>query len=224
MIIKTKSTIKVHLADDHQILIDGIKAVLNSQSDIDVLGFSLNGQEVLDWYKTNWSDILVLDINMPVKDGIQVLRELRYAIPHCPKIIILSSYDDVKLIKEVLKLGVSGFVPKKAAADHIVDAIREVHKGEQYFTGEIKEKMMQTLLGKTEKERLGQEGILIHSLTNKELEILKMIAQQYTTKEIADTLFVSESTVDTHRRNLMRKLRVKNSVGLAIFALKNGIS
>ncbi|MCF6212768.1 MAG: response regulator transcription factor [Flavobacteriaceae bacterium] len=215
-------TIKVHLADDHQILIDGIRAVINFQDDIEVLGYSLNGQEVMDWYKTNSSDVLVLDINMPVKDGIQVLRELRY-IKHCPKIIVLSSYDDVKLIKEVLKLGVSGFVPKKSAGEFIVEAIREVYEGEQYFTGEIKEKMMQTLLGKPIEERISQEGILAHSLTTREFEILKMIAQQYTTKEISETLFLSESTVDTHRRNLMKKLRVKNSVGLALFALKNGI-
>lgn len=216
-------TIKVHIADDHQILIDGLKAVINQKEDIEVLGHSLNGEEVLAWYKTNATDILILDINMPVKDGIQVLRELRY-ITHRPKVIVLSSYDDVKLIKEVLKLGVSGFVPKKSAGDHIVEAIYEVFKGNQYFTEEIKEKMMQTLLGKPADEKIGQEGILIHSLTTREYEILKMIAQQYSTKEIADSFFLSESTVDTHRRNLMRKLKVKNSVGLAIFALKNGIS
>jgi len=216
-------TIKVHLADDHQVLIDGIKAVINNQDDIEILGFSLNGEEVLKWYKTNSSDILVLDINMPVKDGIQVLRELRY-YPCKPKVIVLSSYDDAKLVKEVLKLGVSGFVPKKAAGEHIAHAIRAVFEGEQYFTADVKEKMMQTLIGKPMDERIGQEGILAHSLTTREYEILKMIAQQYSTKEISDALFVSESTIDTHRRNLMKKLKVKNSVGLAIFALKNGIS
>ncbi|MFK5891457.1 MAG: response regulator transcription factor [Flavobacteriaceae bacterium] len=216
-------TIKVHLADDHQVLIDGIKAVISGQDDIEVLGFSLNGEEVLNWYKTNSSDVLVLDINMPIKDGIQVLRELHY-IPHKPKVIVLSSYDDAKLVKEVLKLGVLGFVPKKSAGEHIVHAIRTVFDGEQYFTSEVKEKMMLTLLGKPVEEHIGQEGILKHSLTAREYEILKMIAQQYSTKEIADTLFVSESTIDTHRRNLMRKLKLKNSVGLALFALKNGIS
>jgi len=216
-------TIKVHLADDHQVLIDGIKAVISGQDDIEVLGFSLNGEEVLNWYKTNSSDVLVLDINMPVKDGIQVLRELHY-IPHKPKVIVLSSYVDAKLVKEVLKLGVLGFVPKKSAGEHIVHAIRTVFDGEQYFTSEVKEKMMLTLLGKPVEEHIGQEGILKHSLTAREYEILKMIAQQYSTKEIADTLFVSESTIDTYRRNLMRKLKLKNSVGLALFALKNGIS
>lgn len=216
-------TIKVHLADDHLVLIDGIRAVINAQDDIEILGYSLNGAEVLEWYRSNGSDVLVLDINMPVKDGIQVLREMRY-LPNKPKVIVLSSYDDAKLVKEVLKLGVSGFVPKKAAGEHIVHAIRAVFEGEQYFTSEVKEKMMQTLLGKPLDEHIGQEGILAHSLTAREYEILKMIAQQYATKEIADTLFVSESTIDTHRRNLMKKLKVKNSVGLAIFAIKNGIS
>jgi len=216
-------TIKVHLADDHQVLIDGIKAVISSHDDIEILGHSLNGEEVLDWYKNHSSDVLVLDINMPKKDGIQVLRELHY-IPHKPKVIVLSSYDDAKLVKEVLKLGVLGFVPKKSAGEHIVHAIRSVFEDKQYFTPEVKEKMMLTLIGKPVEERIGQEGILKHSLTAREFEILKMIAQQYSTKEIADALFVSESTIDTHRRNLMKKLKLRNSVGLALFALKNGIS
>jgi len=223
MAIIQHSTIKVHLADDHQILIDGIKAVLNFQRDIDVIGYSLNGIEVLEWYKTNASDVLVLDINMPKKDGIQVMREMRF-IPHKPKIIVLSSYDDVKLVKEVLKLGAVGFIPKKSAGDFIVKAIRKVHIGEQYFTRDIEQKMMQTLLGTPKKESIGQEGLLVHSLTGRENEILKMIAQQFSTSEIADTLFLSESTVDTHRRNLMKKLKVNNSVGLAMFAIRNGIS
>ena len=148
---------------------------------------------------------------------------MRY-IRHKPKIIILSSYDDVKLVKEVLKLGAVGFIPKKSAGDFIVQAIRKVHMGDQYFTKDIEEKMMQTLLGTPKKEKIGQEGLLVHSLTGREHEILKMIAQQFSTKEIADTLFLSESTVDTHRRNLMKKLKVNNSVGLAMFAIRNGIS
>lgn len=219
----SKSKIKVHLADDHEIVVDAIRAVLSAQNDIEVVGFSLNGEEVLNWYKTNYADILVLDINMPVKDGVQVLRDMS-SMQRKPGVIVLSSYDDVKLIKEVLKLGARGYIPKKMAGQFIGEAIHKVFDGEQYFTPDIKEKMMQSLLGQSIDEKIGQEGILASSLTARECEILKLIAQEKSTKQIADILFLSENTVDTHRRNLMTKIKVKNAVGLAMFAIKNNLS
>jgi len=219
----SKSSIKVHLADDHEIVIDAIKAVLSSDSTINVVGFSLNGDEIIEWYQKNFADVLVLDINMPIKDGLQFLREMG-SMQQKPKVIVLSSYDDVKLIKEVLKLGARGFIPKKMAGQTIIEAVHKVYEGEQYFTPDIKEKMMQSLLGQSVDEKIGQEGILASSLTPRECEILKLIAQEKSTKEIADILFLSENTVDTHRRNLMTKIKVKNAVGLAMFAHKNGLS
>ncbi len=213
--------ITVHIADDHQILIDGVIAVLGLERDIDVVGYSLNGEEVLNWYAEHSSDVLILDINMPKVDGLEVLRRFQ-SMEDVPKIIILSSYDDIKLIKEVLSMGANGFIPKKSAGEHIVKAIRKVSKGDQYFSDEVTEKMMKTLMGKPMHES-NVDGVLINSLTRREYQILKLISQQYTTKEIGETLTISESTVETHRKNLIRKINVKNSVGLAIFALKNEI-
>jgi len=217
-----EDSITVHIADDHQVLIDGVKAVLKFEKDIDVIGFSLNGNEVLDWFTDNYADILLLDINMPEMDGIEVLRKIKQ-LENIPNVIIMSSYDDIKLVKEVLNLGAKGFIPKKAAGNHVVKAIRKVVHGEQYFTEDIKEKMMNALIGKPLKGKVGIEGMLLSSLTNREFQILQFIAQQYSTKEISDSLNISESTVETHRKNLMRKLKVKNSIGLAIFAMKNKI-
>lgn len=214
--------ITVHIADDHQILIDGVKAVLNIEPNIEVTGFSLNGQEVVDWFRENHADVLVLDINMPELDGLEVLKALRKHDKQ-PEIIVLSSYDDVKLVKEVLQMGAKGFVPKKSAGEHIVRAVYKVAEGSQYFTEDIKEKMMQTLLNGQVKNEGSQDGVLISSLTKREVQILKLVAQQYSTREIGDELHISESTVETHRKNLMRKVKVKNSVGLAIFALKNEV-
>ena len=214
--------ITVHIADDHQILIDGVIAVLGLEKDIEVVGYSLNGEQVLDWFHEHSADVLVLDINMPKVDGIEVLRQFQ-SYEDVPQVIILSSYDDIKLIKEVLGMGAKGFVPKKSAGEHIVNAIRNVSKGQQYFSEEVKEKMMKTLMGKPMHDKGTQEGMLINSLTRREYQILKLIAQQYTTKEIAKTLHVSDSTVETHRKNLIKKVNVKNSVGLAIFAMKNEI-
>ncbi len=214
--------ITVHIADDHQILIDGVMAVLGLERNIEVVGYSLNGEQVLDWFQEHSADVLVLDINMPILDGLEVLKKFQ-ELEDVPKIIILSSYDDIKLIKEVLGMGALGFVPKKSAGEHIVKAIRNVFNGEQYFSDEVKEKMMKTLMGKPMHDSGSTEGMLINSLTRREYQILKLIAQQYTTREIGDTLGISESTVETHRKNLIKKVNVKNSVGLAIFAMKNEI-
>ncbi|RLD63569.1 MAG: DNA-binding response regulator [Bacteroidetes bacterium] len=214
--------IKVHIADDHQILIDGVKAVLNIESNIEVIGFSLNGLQVLEWFNENTADVLILDINMPELDGIEVLKKLKQH-KNKPEVIVLSSYDDVKLVKEVLQMGAKGFVPKKSAGEHIVNAVNKVSKGDQYFTDDVKEKMMQTLLNGQVKNEGSQDGVLISSLTKREVQVLKLVAQQYSTREIAEELHISESTVETHRKNLMKKVKVKNSVGLAIFALKNEV-
>ena len=214
--------ITVHIADDHQILIDGVKAVLNLEPKIEVTGFSLYGIEVVEWFKENQADVLVLDINMPELDGIQVLKKLKDE-KNKPEIIVLSSYDDVKLVKEVLQMGAKGFVPKKSAGEHIVNAVYKVAEGNQYFTDDIKEKMMQTLLTGQVKNEGSQDGVLISSLTKREVQVLTLVAQQYSTREIGDELHISESTVETHRKNLMKKVKVKNSVGLAIFALKNEV-
>ena len=216
-------TITVHIADDHQILIDGVKAVLNIESGIEVVGFSLNGLEVVDWYKNHFADVLILDINMPELDGIGVLKALKKSKKRRPEIIVLSSYDDIKLVKEVLSMGAKGFVPKKSAGEHIVNAVYKVAEGNQYFTDDVKEKMMQTLLNGQPKNEGSQDGVLISSLTKREVQVLKLVAQQYSTREIAEELIISESTVETHRKNLMKKVKVKNSVGLAIFALKNEV-
>jgi DNA-binding NarL/FixJ family response regulator len=137
--------ITVHIADDHQILIDGVKAVLKIEPNIEVIGFSLNGMEVVSWFQENEADVLILDINMPELDGIEVLKRLK-DFKKRPEIIVLSSYDDVKLVKEVLQMGAKGFVPKKSAGEHIVNAVNKVAEGNQYFTDDVKEKMMQTLL------------------------------------------------------------------------------
>ena len=214
--------ITVHIADDHQILIDGVKAVLNIENNIDVTGFSLNGIQVIEWFKENYADVLILDINMPELDGIGVLKALK-KFKTRPEIIVLSSYDDIKLVKEVLQMGAKGFVPKKSAGEHIVNAVYKVASGSQYFTDDVKEKMMQTLLNGQPKNEGSQDGVLISSLTKREIQVLKLVAQQYSTREIAEELIISESTVETHRKNLMKKVKVKNSVGLAIFALKNEV-
>lgn len=207
--------IKVHIADDHKVLIDGINAILQTDDQIEVVGSSLNGEEVLQWFENNTCDVLILDINMPKMDGIAVLNEFKKK-EEKPQVVILSSYDDVKLVKEVLKIGAKGFLAKKCASEQIVEAINTVYSGENYFSKSIQSKIAATFY-----EDEGSDSTFFSLLTEREKEILVLIAKEMNTREIAEQLFISVNTVETHRKNLIRKLKVKNVVGLALFAHKN---
>jgi len=133
-----RKKIYVHVADDHKILIEGIIAIINTDEDIEIRDFSLNGQEVVDWFKKkeNKADILILDITMTLLDGFEVLKYF-HSKKIDQKVIILSSYDDVKIVQEVLKLGASGYISKSNAGEHILKAIKAVANGEQYFSNDI---------------------------------------------------------------------------------------
>lgn len=214
-------TIKIYLADDHQMLIDGMLAVLKTNSKFNVIGYSLNGETLVDTVKNLNVDILIMDINMPIKDGIEVLKEFDAQGYPC-KVIILSSYDDFKLIKEVLKLGASGYLSKHCAGENIIEAILAVASGKQYFSEKIHDKMIQSFSGATtDPSNSVNSPSLI--LTERELEILKLITQEYSGKEIGEELFISSNTVETHRKNLIKKLNVKNTIGLVKYAIKHNL-
>ena len=212
--------INVHIADDHQILIDGIIAVINTDEDIVVEGYSLTGRQVIDWAKENETDVLVLDINMPEADGIEVMKFFQTRNIK-QKTIILSSYDDPKFVQEMLTRGVKGFISKTSAGEHIIKAIKAVAAGEQYFSDEIKT----GLLGLMTKQNLVKEEKVIDedSLTDRELDVLKLVAKEHSTAEIAKILNISNYTVETYKKSLRKKTKVKNAVGLAMYAVKNNI-
>ena len=217
-----KEKIKVHIADDHKILIEGIIAVINTESDIEIEGYSLTGKEVIDWSEDHSADILILDINMPIYDGIEVLKFFKIKKINL-KVIILSSYDDVKLVQEMINLGASGFLSKDSAGQHIVEAIRTVHAGEQYFSNTVKNNLLKLYTGKNVKLGQRPQSTIVNSLTDRETEVLKLISQEYSSPEIAQILNISQSTVDTYRKSLLKKTNVKNAVGLAMYAVKNKI-
>jgi|TARA_B110000879_G_scaffold164305_1_gene212225 DNA-binding NarL/FixJ family response regulator len=217
-----KEKIQVHIADDHKILIEGIIAVINTEDDIEIEGYSLSGKEVIDWAESNFVDILILDINMPIYDGIEVLKFFKIKKIN-QKVIILSSYDDVKLVQEMINLGAIGFLSKDSAGQHIVEAIRAVHKGEQYFSDTIKNNLLKLYTGKNVKIGQRPKSTIVNSLTDRETEVLKLISQEYSSPEIAQILNISQSTVDTYRKSLLKKTNVKNAVGLAMYAVKNKI-
>jgi DNA-binding NarL/FixJ family response regulator len=217
-----KEKIHVHVADDHKILIEGIIAVINTDKDIEIEGYSLTGKEVIDWSKEKTADILILDINMPVFDGIDVLKFFQqHKVDQ--KVIILSSYDDVNLVKQMLNLGAKGFLSKNSAGEHIVKAIKAVASGEQYFSDDIQNNLFKLYTGQKVAEGERPESTIAHSLTERELEVLKLIAKENSTSEISGILNISTNTVETYRKSLLKKTKVKNAVGLAMYAVKNNI-
>ncbi|MDD7913485.1 response regulator transcription factor [Polaribacter sp. MSW5] len=214
----------VHVADDHKILIEGIIAVINTDKDIEIRDYSLTGKEVIDWFekKGNKADVLILDITMPVLDGFEVLKHFN-KVGIRQNVIILSSYDDIKIVQEMLSLGCNGYITKNNAGEHIVDAIKAVANGEQYFSSDIQNILVKTFAGQHVPIGDAPDKFLKETLTDRELDVLKLISKQHNSPEIADKLNLGLSTVETHRKNLLRKLKVKNSVGLAVYAVKNKI-
>ena len=213
--------IRIHLADDHQVLIDGMKTLLQTISNFEIVGFSLDGSTLFEEVTNNKADILILDISMPKKDGIEVIKEFSKNGFPC-KVIILSSYDDLKIIKEVMKLGASAYLTKQCAGENIVEAIQAVANGEEYFSNLVREKIFNTAT--KDNLKLNKQKPTMNSLlTERELEIITLIALEYSGKEISEQLFISTNTVETHRKNIIKKLNAKNTISLVKFAIKNNL-
>ena len=216
--------IKVHIADDHKILIEGIIALIKTDDSLEVDGYSLTGKELLDWVSKNEIDVLILDISMPVIDGIEVLKYLkRKNIPH--KTILLSSYDDVQIVKKVLQLGALGYLSKSSASQHLLKAIKTVINNDQYFSNDIQKDLLY-LYGNSSPKKINAKDLeidLVEPLTEREIEVLKLIAKEYNSIEIADLLIISKHTVESHRKSILRNLNVKNSIGIAMFAVKHNM-
>ena len=215
--------IKIHLADDHQLLLDSMKSLIETNSNYKVTGYSVNGNHVLEKVEEEGASILIMDINMPQKDGIEVMKE--YALRNYPfSIIILSSYDDLKLIKEMMNLGAKAYLTKQCAGDNIIEAIQVVTDGEEYFCETVRNKILNMFANKNPNFNIGNnDHIFDKFLSERELQIIKLIALEYKSEDISEELFISVNTVNTHRKNLIKKLNVKSSIGLVTYAIKNNL-
>lgn len=214
--------IKVHIADDHKILIDGLSALINTEDAIELVGYSLTGKKVIEWFKNNKADVLILDINMPELDGIGVLKTFKNRNV-TQKTIILSGLSDPKIVQEMISLGAKGFIEKGAAGEDIIPAIKAVHRGEEYYSKDIKSSLFDLYVNESKTEEAIKSSAAIEPLTDREIDVLKLITRQLSTSEIANKLDLTIKTIETHRRNLYKKIKVKNVVGLAIYAVKNNI-
>lgn len=203
--------LKILLADDHQMLLESLADSINQSEAFEVIGTAHNGQEVLQKLEVYAVDVLVCDIQMPILDGISTILQVRQLYPNI-KILMLSMLEDAPKIKMVIQAGANGYILKKAKKTELEKAILTVARGNKYFSDEI----LQIL----QIQEPTQEN-LPAGLTQREIEILKLIAKEFSSQQIASQLNISLNTVESHRKNIYQKLNLKNLAGAIRFALQN---
>lgn len=199
---------KILLVDDHAIVSDGLQALLNQVDDLEVVNKLVSGDFALAYLKQHEVDLMITDYSMPDMDGLTLVKKAKQLKPDL-KIIVLSMHDEVVMIREILAAGVDGYVLKKYAQQELVNAIETVNNGRQYWSAEVNKALLSALLPPEMHE---------DHITEREIDVLRLLAQELTSKQIADKLFISERTVETHRKNLMRKTGANNGIGLVRYA------
>ena len=206
--------IRVLLADDHQIMLDGLNLVLQDKEHIQIVASVNDGEEVLEFLRENRDavDIAVLDVEMPKMNGIEATKKIKEHYPNI-RVLILTMHKNEGFITQLARSGASGYILKLQGRSELVEAIETIYAGEEYYD----RKVAKILLEGVKNPQIGNV-----KLTNREIEILKLIAQGFTTPQISNKLHIAESTVNTHRRNLIEKLGVSNVNGLVRYAIENG--
>jgi DNA-binding NarL/FixJ family response regulator len=207
--------ISLLLADDHNIILDGITDMLHSDSQLKVVSKANNGAEVLEKLKLTSYDIVLLDINMPIMDGMRCAEEILKIYPK-QKIMMLTMNEEKSIIEKMISIGVKGFLLKTTEKEELIKAIKTVHSGKEYFSADV----TKLLISKKETETATSLGTLTN-LTEREIEIIKQIANGLSSNEIAEQLFISPRTVETHRNNIIKKLGVNNVAGVVRFAFQH---
>lgn len=213
--------IRVILADDHPVVRDGIKSIVGRRgTNIEIIGEVSNGKELLEMAKENPADVYVIDITMPILNGIETTERLIKMEPQS-KIIILSIHDSRIFVEKALKSGARGYILKEDATEEVIQAIHDVHNGRYFLSPGVSKYVVQGYLGKLHGYKKRQKFV---NLTKREREILQLIAEGYTNKEIAKRLSLSTNTVHVHRNNIMQKLDIHKQADLIRYAIKEGIS
>jgi DNA-binding NarL/FixJ family response regulator len=202
------------IADDHKMFLDGLLSILNSEKEYNILLTAKDGKYIAKYLEINPNeriDLIITDISMPGLDGIslnKIIKERNNNI----KTLVVSMHNDVDMIDNLIEHDVDGYVPKNAEKGEFLKAIKTILKGEKYFSKEIKDIYLDNKFAKKKNEDI--------KLTQREIDVITLIAQEHTTQEIADQLFLSKHTIESYRKNLIAKLNVRNLAGLTKYALK----
>lgn len=205
--------IKIVLVDDHRIILDGLKSLLETDPDFDIIAALGSAEEVVEFLKKQQPDILVTDYSLPGMTGLDLFKKVKPLYPTM-KVAVLSMHDEASLVRNVLKEGVNGYLLKNIQQFELRNGLKQIAMGYPYVSPEITRIMMTELNQPEEKAQL---------LTEREREILKLITKEYSNKQMADKLFISERTVETHRKNIFRKTNTNTLVGLMKFAFENNL-
>ncbi len=202
----------LYIVDDHQIIVDGIRSLLSDECKISIVGFSNNPLKVIGELQSIKVDVLLTDVNMPYMSGVELSRAIKKQYPLI-KIICLSMYGDREAVTEMISAGVSGYVLKNTGKEELMEAIERVANGKTYYSEEVMQELIKPKITDSVACRL----------TNREIELIRFIEKEYSNKQIAQHLFISERTVETHRKNIFRKTQTQSIVGLIKYAYEHKI-
>ncbi|MBE7693214.1 response regulator transcription factor [Tenacibaculum finnmarkense] len=205
------------IADDHSMFLDGLRSILSEEKNITIVLAAKTGTQVLKYLQINKTpkiDLVITDINMPEMDGITLNKAIKEAFPQV-KTLVVSMLEEPVKIQQLIDAHTNGYLSKNAAKNELLKAIKTILEGENYFSSRIKNILMEALFAAKSKPLV--------SLTKREKEVLKLIAKEFTTKEIASQLFLSTHTIESYRKNLIAKLGVRNIAGLTRYAIEEGI-
>jgi len=213
--------IKILIVDDHEVVRDGLKNILLSLNNVAIAGEAANGEDAISFYDSLKPDLVIMDISMPGMNGIEATRIIKENDPNA-KILILTMHDNQEYLNQIIRSGAKGFVLKNTDKEELLDAVKTVAGGENFFSKDISKLIIENYI-RSAKDSDKNEGYKEVPLTKREVEILKYIAEGNSNQEIANKLYISYNTVDTHRKNIMHKLSIKNTAGLVRYAIEKGL-
>jgi len=215
------SKIKVLLADDHKIIRIGLRGILEREDDMEVVGEAESGADVLDMLGKTVTDVVLMDIDMGRTTGTETTQKVRAMFPDV-KVLALTMHEEAEYIIYMLEAGASGYLLKNVGRDELLAAIRTVVQGNSYFSHTVSATLLRAITDLKSKPAVAKQTAGT-PLSDREIEVLKLIAQEHSNGEIAEKLFISIRTVDTHRRNILEKLQVKNTAGLVKYAIEKAL-
>ncbi|MBN2728308.1 MAG: response regulator transcription factor [Bacteroidales bacterium] len=215
------NSVQILIVDDHQIMIDGIRSMLEGNTSITIAGEANNGLQALEFLSNHPVDVVLMDVEMPVMNGIDASVKIKDLYPQT-KILALTTYDEKSIINAMLDVGVNGYILKNINRAVLVNAIETVATGKTYLGSDVKIAMVRNKSIEAKVNTITEE-LPKENLSDREMEVLKAIVNGLSNKEIANTLFISPKTVETHRNNIMKKLEVHNTASLVKVAIKSGL-
>jgi DNA-binding NarL/FixJ family response regulator len=215
--MNSEKKINVYLADDHHIFRAGIRVLLEQEADLQVIGEASFGEEVLHDLRHLPVDVLLLDIDMPGMNGLELIKQLNRDYPQL-KVLVFSLHDNDHYVHHMLTNGARGYILKSCRKDELIRAIATVYSGDSYLAKEVSQKLIRSVAGK----EIGENDDPL-PLSEREIEVLRLVATGRTSQEIAPILHISPRTVDTHRRNIMEKLDLHNAAALTNYAARKGL-